>query len=88
MLSSPRAASSRPPNRNRDRNPTPAPTPTPNQASSRRSDPEPSPWPEPGEQSPISDDRQLSDGTVVSRRKRLGEQVLRVGPNPNPNPNP
>ena len=31
-----------------------------------------------GEQSPISDDRQLSDGTVVSRRKRLGEQVESV----------
>jgi hypothetical protein len=28
-----------------------------------------------GEQSPISDDRQLPDGTVLARRKRLGEQV-------------
>merc|ERR1740124_128592 len=28
-----------------------------------------------GEQSPISDDRQLPDGTVLARRQRLGEQV-------------
>ena len=31
-----------------------------------------------GEQSPISDDRQLPDGTVLARRKRLGEQVTIV----------
>ena len=31
-----------------------------------------------GEQAPISDDRQLSDGSIAMRRRRLGEQVAAV----------